>query len=209
MYLVIVFLLAAAAAAIWAAIRWYRSRELETDPIKSRMRQAAKMKWKETATVTEDGHGAAWTQGSVRFVRGKEEAVLWYKDATVTLVRDYAPPTFDDFVELEQWIKRNPRDAEVDAATGERLYLREIERFVIRHGHFSSLLETTATDKDFFMAIATFHKAGYMAQEEPVVVAALTLEALMRYQKDRNAALRFVSGLKKDIGAGAGNSQAE
>ena len=77
MHLVIVFLLAAAAAVIWAAIRWYRSRELETDPIKSRMRQAAKMKWKETATVTEDGHGAAWTQGSVRFVRGKEEAVLW------------------------------------------------------------------------------------------------------------------------------------
>jgi hypothetical protein len=84
MYLVIVFLLAAAAA-IWAAIRWYRSRELETDPIKLRMRQAAKMKWRATATVPEDGHGAAWTQASVRFVRGKEEAVLWYKDATVTL----------------------------------------------------------------------------------------------------------------------------
>jgi hypothetical protein len=149
MYLVIVFLLAAAAA-IWAAIRWYRSRELETDPIKLRMRQAAKMKWRATATVPEDGHGAAWTQASVRFVRGKEEAVLWYKDATVTLVRDYAPPTFDDFVELDRWIKRNPRDAEVDTATGERLYLREIERFVTRHGHFSSLLETTATDRDFF-----------------------------------------------------------
>jgi len=209
MYLIYAFVFLVAAAAIWVVVRWYRSRAHETDPIKSRLRQAARMKWRETGTVKEDGYGAAWTKRSVRFVRGKEEAVLWHKDATITLVRDYAPPTLDDFVELEQWIKRNPRDPEVDTATGERLYLREIERFVIRLGHFSSLLETTATDKDFFMAIATFHKAGYLAQEAPVVIAALTLEALMRYEKDRRAAMRFLSGLKKDIGAGTSDSQAE
>ncbi len=138
----------------------YRNRRPETDPIKLLMKQAAKMKWKQTAEVREDGQGFAWTQRSVRFARGKEEAVLWYKDATITLVRDCAPPTFDDFIELEQWIKRNPRDTEVDTATGERLYQREIERFVIRHGHFLPLLEATATDKAFFMAVATFHALG-------------------------------------------------
>jgi hypothetical protein len=142
MYLVYAIIIFVACITIWAAIRWYRRRERIADPIKVRMRQAAKMKWTETARVTEDGQGALWTQRSVRFVRGKEEAVLWYKDATVTLVRDYAPPTFDDFVELERWVQKSPRDAEADAATGERLYLREIERFVIRHGHFSTLVET-------------------------------------------------------------------
>jgi hypothetical protein len=203
MYLVYAILVLLGCAVIWAAIRRYRGHERETDPIKLRMRQAAKMKWKQTAEITENGQGAAWTQRSVRFVRGKEEAVLWYKDATITLVRDYAPPTFDDFIELEQWIKRNPRDTEVDAATGERLYLREIERFVIRHGHLSPLLEATATDKAFFMAVATFHKAGYMAREAPEVVAALTLDALVRYEKDRNAALRFLTSLENDFRAAA------
>jgi len=181
MYLAYAILVLLACAAIWAVIRWYRIREREVDPIKSRMRQAAKLKWKKIAEVTQDGQGAAWTQRSVRFVRGKEEAVLWYKDATITLVRDYAPPTFEDFIELEQWIKKNPRDTEVDAATGERLYLREIEKFVTRHGHFSPLLEATATDKAFFMALATFHKLGYAVREAPEIVAALTLDALLRF----------------------------
>ena len=139
------------------------------------------------------------TQRSVRFVRGKEEAVLWYKDSTITLVRDYAPPTFDDFIELEQWIKKNPSGSELDAVTGERLYLREIERFVIRHGHFLPLLEAATSDKAFFIAVATFQKAGYVAREDSVVVAALTLEALMRYDEDRNAALRFLTGLENDF----------
>jgi hypothetical protein len=39
--------------AIWAAIYWYRGRERKTDPIKLRMRQAAKLKWKQTAEITE------------------------------------------------------------------------------------------------------------------------------------------------------------
>jgi hypothetical protein len=62
---------------IWGAIRWYRHREPETDPIKSAMKQAARMKWKQTAEVEEDGQGRPWTQRSVRFERGKELAILW------------------------------------------------------------------------------------------------------------------------------------
>lgn len=208
MYVAYAILVLLFGAAIWAAIRWYRSRERETDPIKLKMRQAAKLKWEQTAEVTEDGQGAAWTQRSVRFARGKEEAVLWHKDATITLVRDYAPPTFDDFIELEQWLKKNPRDAEADSATGEKLYLREIERFVIRHGHFEPLLGATATDKDFFMVVATFQKAGYLAKEAPVIVAALTLDALMRYEKDRNAALRFLMVLEEGYRSELANGQA-
>ena len=40
--------------AIWVAIRWYRLRERGIDPIKSRVRQAAKLKWEQTAQVIED-----------------------------------------------------------------------------------------------------------------------------------------------------------
>jgi hypothetical protein len=168
--------------------------------IKLRMREAAKLKWEKTIEVVPDEHSPTWTQRSTVFTRGKEEAILWRKDATITLVRDYAPPTFDDFVSLEEWIKKNPRDREVDDATGERLYLREIERFVIRNGHFRLLLEATATDQDFFYATYKLQKTGYAAQQDPVVVAALILEALTRYQEDQDAALRLLRGLEKDIG---------
>ena len=76
------------------------------NPIKLRVQQAARLKWEKISEITEDGQDVVWSQRSVRFVRGKEEAILWHKDATVTLVRDYAPPTLDDFVELEQWYKK-------------------------------------------------------------------------------------------------------
>ena len=59
---------------IWAAIRWYRTGERETDPIKLRIRQAAKLKWKQTAEIAEDGKGAAWTRRSVRFVSGERRS---------------------------------------------------------------------------------------------------------------------------------------
>jgi len=163
------------------------------------MSQAAEFGWDKTREITEDGVVTAWAKRSAGFMRGKEEAVLWYKDATVTLVRDYAPPTFDDFIELDEWIKRNPRDLGADFATGEKLYLREIERFVTRQGYFEALLEATATDEALFRAVYSFHKTGYTAREDPVVVAALTLDALIRYQKDRGSGLRWLSGLEGNI----------
>lgn len=188
-----------ALASIGGVLYWYGFSGRKTDAVMFRMKQAAKLKWKKVAEIKSDDHTPAWTQRSVVFARGKEEAVLWYKDATVTLVRDYAPSTFDDFIELEEWLIKNPRDSEVDAATGERLYLRQIERFVIRNGHFSSLLEATATDKSFFNAVYALQKTGYAVEEDPIVVAALMLEGLMRYQKSREAGLRFLIGLAKDI----------
>jgi hypothetical protein len=96
------------------SIRWHGSRQRESDPYKSRIRQAAKFGWKQTVEVPEDGFGAAWTQRSMRFVRGNEEAVLWHKDATITLVGVDAPLNFDDFVDVEKWIKANPIAAEAD-----------------------------------------------------------------------------------------------
>src|SRR5271154_2013145 len=117
MNLIYAILVLLAGPVVWTIIRSYRDRKPETDLIKVRLKQAAKLKWNQMAEVEKDGQGAAWTRKSVRFARGEEEAVLWYKDASVTLVRDYAPPTFEDFVELELWIEENPRDADADSAT--------------------------------------------------------------------------------------------
>jgi hypothetical protein len=146
MYLVYAILVLLACLGIRAAIYWYRGRERETDPIKLRMRQAAKLKRSKTVEIAPDKESPTWMQRSVAFARGKEEAALWHKDATITLVRDYAPVTLDDFHEVEEWIKKNPGNSEVDSATDERLYLRQIERFVVRNGHFAPLLEAEATD---------------------------------------------------------------
>ncbi len=186
---------------------WYRKRNRGIDPIKLLLRQAAKLNWRKTAEIKEDGQGAAWAQRSIHFARGKEEAVLWLKNADITLIRDYAPPpNFEDFVELEQWIKENPRETDADHATGEKLYLRRLERFVTRQGYFSRLLEASATDKPFFMALYAFHKTGYAIGETPEVVAALTLDALIRYGKNRDEGLRFLARLENDFKASAKNN---
>jgi len=185
-----------ACSAIWLPIRWHRSRQRESDPYKSRIRQAAKFGWKQTVEVPEDGFGAAWTQRSMRFVRGNEEAVLWHKDATITLVGVDAPFNFDDFVDVEKWIKANPIAAEADTATE---YIREIEKFVVRHGHYISFLEARAFDQEFFMGFLKLYKAGYDAKENPRLIAGLMLEALMLYPKDRDKALRFLSGFANDV----------
>jgi hypothetical protein len=92
---------------------------------------SGQLKWKQTAEITENGQGAEWTKRSVRFVRGKEEAVLWHKDATVTLVRLYVPLDFDDFIELEEFITKHPREPDLDDATSERKYLQEMELFLL------------------------------------------------------------------------------
>lgn len=200
-YFLVDFILVAlfVCSAIWLAIRRHRSSRRESDPYKSKIRQAAKFGWKQTAEVPEDGFGAVWTQSSMRFVRGNEEAVLWHKDATITLVRVDAPFNFDDFVEIEKWIKANPSAAEADTATEEELYIREIEKFVVRHGHYMSFLEARAFDQEFFMGFSKLYKAGYDARENPRLIAGLMLEALILYPKDRDKALRFLSGFANDV----------
>jgi len=188
-----------ACSAVWLAICWHRSRQNGSDPYKSRIRQAAKFGWKQTAEVPEDGFGAAWAQRSIRFARNDEEAVLWHKDATITLLRVPAPFNFDDFVELEGWIKKNTRDVEIGDVTGEVLYFREIEKFVTMHGHHITFLETQITDVAFFMGYYKLSKEGYAAQQNPRLIAGLTLEALTLYPKDRDKALRFLSGFADDV----------
>jgi hypothetical protein len=198
MYLAYAILALLVGTAIWAAIHWYRSQKSETDPIKLRIKQAAKMKWKKTAEVKEDGYGAPWTQRSVRFARGKEEAVLWYKDATITLVRLNAPFDFDDFIELEEFIVKHPREHDIDDAIGELKYLREIELFVIRHGYREDFTYIKATDIQFLTAFGKLFKAGYAANES-AVIAPLVLDGILRYKKDPNGAVNFLTKLIDDI----------
>jgi hypothetical protein len=150
-----------ACVAIGAAIYWYRGHQRDTDPIKLRMRQAAKLKWKKAAEITEDGQGAEWTKRSVRFIRGKEETVLWHKDATITLVRPYVSLDFDDFIELEEFIANYPREPDLDDATGERKYFQEMELFFVRHGYRDDILHIQATDYAFLVAFGNLFKAGY------------------------------------------------
>ena len=208
MYLASAILVFLVCGAIWAAIHWYRSQKPETDPIRLRMKEAAKLKWRKTAEVKEDGYGAPWTQRSVRFARDKEEAVLWYKDATITLVRLNAPLDFDDFIELEEFLVKYPREHDIDDAAGELKYLREIELFVIRHGYREDFLHIQATDIRFLTAFGQLFKAAYAANEDSVVIAALVLDGILRYQKDPNGAVNFLTKLTNDMHTNKESSQA-
>ena len=139
--------------------------------------------------------------------RGKEEAVLWHKDATVTLVRLYVPLDFEDFIELEEFIAKHPREADLDDATGERKYLQEIELFVTRHGYRDDLLHIQATDYAFLVAFAKYYKAGYAAGVDSVVVAALLLDVVKIYDKDRDRerSLRWLTSTTEDFNLGSFN----
>lgn len=179
--------------ALAAALYFWRNRRTKpTDSIEILIMQAEKLRWKQVAKVEKDGDGATWTQQSIRFARGNEEAIVWNKDATVTLVRVDAPPTFESFLELGDWIARNP-NVNDDDTNPEIIYLREITKFVIRHGHFLSLLEVEATDEKFFYSTANLKKAGFATKEDPIIIAALILDALKQYEKDRNRALAFLA----------------
>jgi hypothetical protein len=169
-------------------------RIIETDPFEAKIKQAIKFKWTKTAEVTEDGQGGVpWMKRSVHFTRGKEEAVLWHKDATITLVRLYAPLNFDDFVELEEFISKHPREEDLDDATGERKYLSEIELFFIRHGYRDDLIHIRATDFVFLGAFTKLFKAGYAAGEDNDLVAALVLSAIQFYDQDCARSIRVLT----------------
>lgn len=168
-----------------------------------RMKQAAKLKWKQTFEIEEDGYGATWAKRSVGFVRGKEEAVLWHKDATITLVRLHASLDFDDFIELEEFIAKHPREADLDDATDEIRYLREMELFVIRHGYRDDLMHIQATDYDFLVAFGKLFKAGLAAGEDAVVVAALVLHVIQFYEQDRERSLRWLTKTTEDFNRAA------
>lgn len=164
------------------------------------VKQALKMNWKIDVEVQKDGDPFEWIRKSVRFVRRDEEAVVWNSDATVTLVRAHAPPTFESFIDLENWLAKNPKNKDGEDTNEEMiLYLREIEKYIIRMGHFDKLLETRATDELFFRTCFELHKAGYVAGEDATIVAALTLDALMHYHKSRQASLSFLARYLEDF----------
>jgi hypothetical protein len=183
----------------WAAVRWYRRRAIEVDSVTARMKQAAKLKWQRASEIEADGQPTTWALRSVRFVRGKEEAVLWHKDATVTLVRLDAPIDFEDFIELEEFIANHPRNVDLDNATGELKFLREIELYVARHGYRDDLLHIQATDYDFLVAFGKYYKAGYAAGEDSPVVAALLLDVVKIYEQDRKRSMRWLAKTTEDF----------
>lgn len=189
-YLIAIFAVIGVFAA--ALYFWRNKRTKPTDPIEILIKQAAKFRWKQVAKVDKDGVGAKWTQRSIRFERNKEEAIIWNKDATITLVRVHAPPTFESFLEMEDWIAKHPNDND-DDPNPDIIYLREIEKFIIRHGHFEGLLGVSATDEKFFHSVFDLKRMGLATKEDPVIIAALILDALKQYEIDRNRALAFLA----------------
>jgi hypothetical protein len=88
-------------------LRTKREGPVKIDPVEALVRQAVSMNWKQVHEIKKEDVAAddfAQAMVSIRFARGNEEAVVRRKDATVTLVRRHAPPTFDGFDELEEWV---------------------------------------------------------------------------------------------------------
>ena len=125
--------------------------------------------------------------------------MLWQKDATITLVRLHLVRDFDDFVELEEFIVKHPRETDIDGATGERRYLQEIELFFVRHGYRDRLMLIQATDYEFLVAFGKLFKAGYAAGEDSAVIAALVLHTIQFYEQDRERTIRWLTRTTDDF----------
>ena len=125
--------------------------------------------------------------------------MLWHKDATITLVRLNVPFDFDDFTELEEFITKHPREADLDDETGELKYLQEMELFFIRQGYRDDVMEIRATDYEFLVAFAKFYKAGYAAGESSTLVAAFVLYAVHLYKQNRERSIRALTSIGKDF----------
>jgi hypothetical protein len=91
--------------------RW-RSRA-RTHPAEVLVKQAVSMGWQKESEISKDGNPRPRVKRSVRLVRDDDEAVVWYHDATVTLVRR-VPESLDDFVELERWLATHEADDDDD-----------------------------------------------------------------------------------------------
>jgi hypothetical protein len=174
-------------------------RSMEADPFEAKIGQALKLRWKKKAEIAKDGEGGlTWTKRSVLFSHGDEEAVLWHKDSTITLVRPHLPLDFDDFAELEEFIARYPREAD-DDATDELRYLRKMELFFVRHGYRDDLARIQGTDYAFLVAFGELFKAGYAAGEDSVVLAALVLHVIQFYEQDRERSIRWLTRTTEDL----------
>ena len=180
-----------------AAIRWHRAQGV--DPFKLKIKQAANYRWQRDAAVARDGEAAPFTRRCVRFIRGREEAVLWHRDLKITLVRLNLPFDFDDFGELEEFIATHPREADLDDAAGELKYLREMELFFVRHGFRDEMMHLQATDYEFLVTYGKLFKAGYAANVESLVVAAFVLNAVQFYEQDRKRTMRWLTETTKDF----------
>ena len=80
------------------------------------------------------------------------------------------PIDFNDFIELETFIAKHPREPDLDDATGERKYLQEMELFFVRHGYHDDLLHIQATDYTFLAAFGKLFKStndsSYYTEEQ-------------------------------------------
>jgi hypothetical protein len=129
--------------ALWSLWKAY------SHPAQVLLRQAINMNWVRGGTIKKDGYR------NVRLTRENEEAIIWHETGNVLLVRVHCPLTFDDFIELERWLTHEERSAEPEdeeEVDEERLYYREIEKYITRHGYFEPLLHTQATDEEFCTA---------------------------------------------------------
>lgn len=172
------------ALALWAL--WKR----HNHPAQVLARQAAGLNWVQVGTIRKDGYRNA------RLMRDNEEAIIWHKSGNVLLVRLHCPITFDNFIELERWLAREEKSEEPEDAeevSEEKLYYREIEKFITRHGYFEPLIETQGTDERFFVASMRVQKAGYLAGQPVNVVAAVILKALECYGKNRELSLEYLA----------------
>lgn len=159
-------------------------------------RQAANMNWIAVGRV-EDADGYK----NVKLARNGMEAVISFQNKNVELVYPPHSAPFKDFIELERWITKLEEDDinEEELDDEELNYYEEINRITASYGFYEPLLELQGTDPEFCIASMDLHKTGYETGKSPRSVAALTVEAVHEYKKNRELSIIFLQTLAENF----------
>jgi len=159
-------------------------------------RQAANMNWVAIGTI-EDAAGFR----DLRVTRAGIEAVISFRHGNVRLVVPRHQASFRDFVELERWLGAQELRADGGEETHdgdpEILFYRAVEKYITEMGFYEPLLVLQGSDEQYCIAAMKMQKAGYYARKSPKVVGALTMDAVRKYDANRELAILFLQALER------------
>lgn len=94
-------------------------------------------------------------------------------------------------------VRAQTRTTEGSLSKAEVHFYKSVEGYIRTMRSYDRLLELQRADEQFCVAVFKVYKAGYQAGQLPKVVGALTMEAVKRYQPNRELAILFLRALEK------------
>lgn len=128
-----------------------------------------------------------------RVGRGPYEALILFRTGEVQLIQPEVQQPFNDFIEVDRWIREFEQDAkETDP---EALYIRSVEAVVQALGRLTRLRQIEETDECFALSVSMACTMAFGANVSHKVVGHLVRDAVNHYENDPALAIAFLDSL--------------